>query len=231
MMKGAYEDIPHMMSVNKNAYHSSAITKILAGHKDKLTLYAGNIRSQSCYIVIVAILYTTFLFRNQVSFDNTLVEEPTVTANYVDFAVGGSFKSNKSSSDDSSETAFDEEPKNLFDEIPKELIINEEDDKKMVNVYLSDYTFNSFFHQLSSYGDVVFKLHLIPEMAAFLRTMCLPFESCMGNYASINGVDEGSGETYAYKPNFPIVHSKKLKFFQTFLTRNFQKCSIILQSQ
>jgi hypothetical protein len=52
----------------------------------------------------------------------------------------------------------------------------------MINVYLSDYVFNSFMHQLQSAGQPTINLHSLPLLQQMLRLECEDNEKCLGNY-------------------------------------------------
>lgn len=68
------------------------------------------------------------------------------------------------------------------------------DDTKMVYAFISDFTVSSFLHQLTSFGDVSFNLHVLPEMADFLRAGCEKWETCVGHFADLPDIELDSGE-------------------------------------
>ncbi|CAJ0566847.1 unnamed protein product, partial [Mesorhabditis spiculigera] len=122
-------------------------------------------------------LSTAKHFSQDVSFDTRLTAEPEVASSYAQLAIRGEFSSNRTT----------------IEEKPHHLATSPSDIERMAYTYISDHTVSTFLRQLSTFGDVRFNLHVLPEIADFLRPSCAKFEPCIGHYAQLDGVNAASG--------------------------------------
>ncbi|CAJ0957841.1 unnamed protein product, partial [Mesorhabditis belari] len=116
-------------------------------------------------------------FSQEVGFDSRVTSEPIITSKFTQVGIRGEFTSNRTQIDDE----------------PAVLETSQADTEKMVYTYISDHSVSTFLRQLSTFGDVKFNLHVLPEIADFLRPQCAKFELCVGQFADLQTVNPASG--------------------------------------